>query len=169
MKISSSFLSLLLLAAPLSAAAQVSATPSHTEEAAPCDPAELQRYAFTLTTGKAALTGFLLCTEREGELLGSVVNEFGFSSLQFSYNPAKQKLKLLSVAPFLDKWYIRRTLSRDLRFCLHTIYGFPLRGKHSYAVTRRGDAVEVFNSRRNLRYTFAPLSPSTQQLHDSQQ
>lgn len=173
MKLSSLFLSLLLALLPLAAGAQTPADGRGADvvETAPTDaatPSALPRYSLQIERGRSALTGMLICTMREGQLLGSVVNEFGFSPLQFTYTPESQKLKLVYVADFLNKWYIRRILTRDLRFCLHTLYGFPLAGKQPYELTRSDDTVTVVNPRRKLRYTFSPL-PTLTHEHESEQ
>lgn len=109
---------------------------------------------FMLGYRDSALTGIMITREDDDAIVGSMVNEFGISALDFSYDRRKDKVKLLSVAPFLDRWYIRRTLRRDLRYCLHQIYRLNWQGKEPYTVDRIGDTLTVVNPRRGLTYTF---------------
>ena len=53
---------------------------------------------------------------REGDTIrGSLFNEFGITALDFSYRLAKKKVKLHTVMPMMNKWYIRKVLKKDLR------------------------------------------------------
>lgn len=82
---------------------------------------------------------------REGDTVrSSVFNEFGISTLDFSYDEAKDKVKLEGVVKLLDKWYIRRVLRRDLRQVMHCLR----------------DGVEQYrNERRGITYQFTPIEP----------
>jgi len=86
---------------------------------------QLQRYAFQIETDKAFVSGLLLANESEDVINGSMINEFGVSAIDFTYSKRKQKVKLLNVVSFLNKWYIRMVLKNDLKFCLHILYGTP--------------------------------------------
>lgn len=118
-----------------------------------------ERYAVTIDMGRASLTGIMVM-RRDGESIkGSMVNEFGVSTMDFVYDMSRDKVKLHHVVSFMDKWYIRQVLRRDLRFCLQILYNKEYVRRHSYAVERSGGGVGIANTRRGITYTFAPLSP----------
>lgn len=80
----------------------------------------------------------------DGDLLkGSIFNEFGITAMDFTYNPTKGKVKLLSVLPMLDKWYIKRTLKGDIKKVMQALE----RGETTYE-----------NSRRHIIYQFDPMA-----------
>lgn len=118
----------------------------------------LRRYSFQIETGKACMSGLLLASEDDEFINGSMINEFGISAIDFSYSKRKQKVKLLNVVSFLDKWYIRMVLRKDLKFCLHILYDIPINSKNRYEVIRNGDTVSIINPKRKLKYTFTPLN-----------
>lgn len=76
----------------------------------------------------------------DGGLVGTVINEFGAKAFDFTYNN-KGKVKVLNVVAFLDKWYIRRVLRRDLAKILPTL---PKDEESHY-------------KRRWITYTFTPI------------
>lgn len=127
------------------------------------DTLPADRYTFSLETDKAHVSGVFLAREDDGGINGSMINEFGVSAVDFTYSKEKQKIRLLNVVSFLDKWYIRKVLSEDLRFCLHVLFGTPYKKKHGYGIERDGATVAVTNPRRGIRYTFTPLEFTTPQ------
>ena len=117
----------------------------------------LTKRAVTIDTGKATISGILVTRDTENEILGSIINEFGISALDFGYDKGKDKMKLTHVVSFLNKWYIKRVLSNDLKFCLHILYGTPFKKKHNYSIERTVDSTTICNNKRHIRYTFTPL------------
>lgn len=115
------------------------------------------RYAFQIETPKAFISGILITKIQDNCIIGSLVNEFGVSAIDFSFNREKDKLKLINVVSFLNKWYIKKTLSSDLKFCIHQIYHMPWKKKHSYIVEKKDGSITIHNSKRNLKYIFSPL------------
>lgn len=79
-------------------------------------------------------------TVSDGNLVGTVINEFGAKAFDFTYTNGK--VKVLNVVAFLDKWYIRRVLRRDLKHILPTLTP----DKESYY------------KRRWISYTFTPMT-----------
>lgn len=122
------------------------------------DNKQLERYTFLIETGKAYVSGLMLVNENEDFINGSMINEFGVSAIDFTYSRKKRKVKLVNVAGFLNKWYIKMVMKEDIRFCLHTIYDIPYDKKNNYEVTRTGDTVSVFNCKRNIKYSFTPFN-----------
>lgn len=122
----------------------------------PLSMSRTDRYVVSMDMPKASLTGIMVVSSDSEFIKGSVVNEFGVSAMDFVYDRARDKMKLRHVVSFLDKWYIRMMLRRDMRFCLYTLYDIKP-GRHSYVVERNGDEVRITNSRRGISYTFAPM------------
>lgn len=80
----------------------------------------------------------------EGDVLkGSIFNEFGITAMDFTYQIQKEKVKLISVLPMLNKWYIKRVLKKDLKAVIKGLE----QGKTTYE-----------NTRRHILYQFLPLS-----------
>lgn len=121
----------------------------------------LQKHTFQIETSKGFISGILLVSEDDENINGSMINEFGVSAIDFSYSKKKQKVKLLSVVSFLNKWYIKQVLKNDIKFCLHILYGTSFKKKHNYEVIRMVDSVTIINNKRHLKYTFSPLTNST--------
>lgn len=76
---------------------------------------ERTRHNVELNLGRAKLTGVCLMLMEEGLIKASIVNEFGVSYVDFTYSPKTKKLRLVSVAAPLDKWYIRKRIRKELR------------------------------------------------------
>ncbi|MCF0195783.1 MAG: hypothetical protein HUK03_00785 [Bacteroidaceae bacterium] len=106
------------------------------------------RYEITIGMPKAQVSGILVLV-RGGEdaVSASLVNEFGFSLMDFTYNEKKQKVKIHHVMKRLDKWYIKRMMRQDLKAIL--------------AMMRAGDG-NAYRNRYKINYQF-------QQFHDTAQ
>ena len=57
----------------------------------------LRRYAFLMETQKAGVSGIMIAAESADAITASIVNEFGISAIDFTYNKQNRKLKLLRV------------------------------------------------------------------------
>lgn len=121
------------------------------------------RYGFEIAMQKAGLTGVALTRLDNNAISGSIINEFGVSALDFTYDIRRGKVKLNHVVSFLDKWYIRRVLRADLRVCLDRLYGLSDRLPKKHDVLQKGDTLTVRNLAHDISYSFTPLA------HDSQQ
>lgn len=118
----------------------------------------LRRFSFSIDTGKAVMSGLLLAKD-DGEVIkGSMVNEFGVSAVDFSYTRKNDRLTLLNVVSFLDKWYIKRVLKKDIRLCIHILYDIPYADTDSHDILRNGTSVSLINRKRGMTYTFTPLN-----------
>lgn len=118
---------------------------------------QLQRYSFQIEMNKAFISGVLLANEDDGIINGSMINEFGVSAIDFTYSKKKQKVKILNVVSFLNRWFIKMVLKKDLKFCIHILYGTPHTPNNYYEVVSSGDKVSIINHKRSLKYTFTPL------------
>lgn len=119
-------------------------------------PATL-KMAFRIEMQKGYVSGIIICAETEDVINGSLVNEFGISAIDFSYSKKKEKVKLINVGSFLNKWYIKQVLKNDINFAIHILYDIPLKKGNNYEVSRDGENVTIFNTKRNIKYTFSPL------------
>lgn len=116
-----------------------------------------RKMAFRIEMQKGYVSGIMICAETDDAINGSMVNEFGISAIDFTYSKEKGKVKLINVGSFLNKWYIKQVLKNDINFALHILYGMPYKKKHHYEVTRDGENVTIFNTKRKIKYIFSPL------------
>lgn len=121
------------------------------------DASETRKMAFRIEMQKGYVSGIMICAETEDAINGSLVNEFGISAIDFSYTKKKEKVKLINVGSFLNKWYIKQVLKNDINFAIHILYDIPFKKKNIYEVSRNGENVTIFNTKRNIKYTFSPL------------
>lgn len=112
----------------------------------PTEEGEKARYSVQIDFGKAYLSGIGILACIDGEVLGSVFNEFGVSALSFSYNPQKDKVKIISVIDKLNRWYIRRVIKRDMK----KVIGVLKEGGSTYT-----------NQKYHITYTFQQLNIET--------
>lgn len=102
------------------------------------------RFNAVIETERAAITG-ICAMLREGDMVkASLFNEFGITALDFTYDVKKRKVKLHTVLPMLNKWYIRHTLRGDLKHLMQALDS----GETGYA-----------NTRRHITYQFTPIVP----------
>ena len=80
-----------------------------------------QRYHFQLDFRKAYLSGVLSMLMEDGVIRCAVVNEFGVSTIEFIYSPAKDKVKIIYLVSRLNRWYIKKVIRRDLKAVMHCL------------------------------------------------
>lgn len=123
------------------------------------DEEGMARSRLELSAHGHEVTGLCLMRLSDDALRGSVVNEFGIKAFDFTYCPLTGKTKLMNVASFLNKWYIRRTLQRDLSF----LFGQSAPCARGYrTVEREKDGVALVNKRHRLTYRFLRLNETTE-------
>ena len=118
---------------------------------------QLVRYTFQIERSNSVVSGILITTENNEEIRGSMINEFGVSALDFIYTKKKEKIKIFNVINFLNKWYIKRVLKNDLKYCLHVLYDVPKKGDSNYEVEKSQEHTYIINNKWHLKYTFTPL------------
>jgi len=119
------------------------AKPAYPEEAG-----ERTRYEFLIEMPKTYVSGILVMARVEPDKINaSLVNEFGFSLMDFSFDEKKEKVKLVNVTKKLDKWYIKRTLRSDL--------------KQVMLLMRQGGD-QYFDKKHKIKYTFRLLNDSAE-------
>jgi hypothetical protein len=100
------------------------------------------RYSVQIDFGKAYISGIGMFAYTDNMIAASVFNEFGVSALSFSYNPQKDKVKILNLAGKLNRWYIKYVLKKDLKKVIKILQ----EGGTSYK-----------NQKYDITYTFTPL------------
>lgn len=100
-------------------------------------------YNVQMDMKRGSMTGVCMMICDSVGVQASVVNEFGVGLMSFTYETEKDKVRLHSVFRKMDRWYIRRTLQRDLRKLIHGMK----EGRDSYV-----------NRRRGITYTFTPIT-----------
>ena len=107
------------------------------------DDLATERYSAMIEFPKAYVSGVcLLKTDDEG-VKGCIFNEFGISALEFERRAGKKKVKIVSAIKMINKWYIKRLLSRDLMHVLDNLQ----RGVNTYR-----------NEKYNINYKFTPIN-----------
>lgn len=106
----------------------------------------------------ADLSGILIVKKREGVMVGTLVNEFGIKAFDFELNSnvkgrlgSGKRVKLIDVVKFMDRWYIRRVLRRDIDYML----SFPnVQRDCGIEVAVDGRNVIVKDLKYRINYTF---------------
>lgn len=109
---------------------------------------ERTRYAATIEMQRGYLSGICILLREGDTIKGSLFNEFGISAIDFTYYINKDKVKLHSMLPMLDKWYMHRVLRHDLCELFHRLQ----EGETSYR-----------NEHHKIDYQFIPLPNETDQ------
>ena len=106
-------------------------------------------YESEVSFGKVSFSGICTVEENEGSITGVFVNEFGITAFSFEYNKSAKRVKLLNIIDFLDKWYIRKTLRKDLKAIAPELAdpSTPIFGE-----------IEYTNLRRKIEYRFKLLT-----------
>lgn len=103
----------------------------------------VRKYSAMIELPKAYLSGVCVLRTENDTVTGCLFNEFGISALEFVRYPGKKKAKILSVIEMLDKWYIKRVLSRDIARLLDNLK----LGKGEY-----------YDERYKINYKFTSLN-----------
>ncbi|MGN0236670.1 MAG: hypothetical protein ACI4AK_01055 [Lepagella sp.] len=129
----------------------------------------VSRFSFQIEVAQGFVSGIAIFSDQDDVIKGCMINEFGVSALDFIYDKRNQKLKLLKVMSFLNKWYIKAVLRNDLRFAIHILFHTPYKG-NIYQVDMQDDTLSILNTKRNIKYTFSPLIVSPQDTdHDTEE
>lgn len=98
----------------------------------------------------------IIRTEEDGSIIGTVANEFGVKSFDFTYR--KGKAKVLNVIGPLNKWYIRRVLRGDMQLLLSNYLTKTNATKKKRTLSFLPDnSIRLENQRFNITYTLSPV------------
>ena len=115
----------------------------------------LRRYALFIDLPKGAHISGICLIRMEGDRgVMSVVNEFGVKAFDAVCPGAKGRVKLPYVMALLDKWYIRRVLSRDLSVLFRPDCRLP---RHRTLERREDGTMVLTNRRHKITYRLKPL------------
>jgi hypothetical protein len=112
-------------------------------------------YQTRIRVGQAEITGVLIVKYMHGEWRGSLINEFGVKA--FDFVATERKCRLLHAVPFLDKWYIRRTLESDFTFLFRDAPNGKAT-KNKRLTQTAGGAFVLKNEKRHIEYVFQPFA-----------
>ncbi|MDR2130203.1 MAG: hypothetical protein LBP56_03395 [Odoribacteraceae bacterium] len=115
------------------------------------DSGHLFRYQARITAGRSVITGLFVVKHARGEWRGSLINEFGIKA--FDFIVVERRCRLLNTTPFLDKWYIRRTLGSDLAFLCA---GGKPKGRR--VERSAGGTVILTHEKRHIEYLLQPMT-----------
>lgn len=122
--------------------------------------AACSRFMFALDTSRGYLSGVMVMAMEPDAIKGTVVNEFGFTAVDFVYNRHNSKVKLKRVVSFLDNWKVRYMLRRDLAAAVTQLLSPGIDSGKRYDVEWRGDTLMMTNRRYGLKYSFIPMESS---------
>ncbi len=116
-----------------------------------------ERCMFDISMEKGHLSGIMITKDRDDAIVGTMINEFGITALSFIYDKHSQKIKLENVIGFMNKWYIKRVLKGDIKYCLHILYDMPVKENNNYVVSKTDNGISIINSKRKITYSFSPI------------
>lgn len=120
------------------------------------------KYHLNIGTPKGRISGILIIKNDSTHLNGTIINEFGFSAIDFTLYRNNNRIKLQHVVKALDKWYIKRVLRNDLKELLTTDFSSGNAGRH-YSITISQDTIELTNRRHRISYKIVPfIKPNSQ-------
>lgn len=96
--------------------------PVWAQQTFPLNEGECVYYNFTMTSSRAEIRGLCILKLNGKVINASIMNDFGATFIDYSYQVKKLKVKLHYVVGQLDKWYIRRVLKRDLKKVMIAMY-----------------------------------------------
>lgn len=92
---------------------------------------------------KAYISGRCYMLRKENSIVASIVNEFGVSIADFTYDITKHKTRIHSLFSKLNHWYIKKMLKKDISSVMNQLD----KGESKY-----------INSKRKMTYTFTPVT-----------
>ena len=119
-----------------------------------------RQYNVIIETGKASLSGICIIKTDETGSKGAIVNEFGIQALDFTLSADRRKVRLHHVVDFLNRWYIKRVLRKDLQFIFRNIESTSDRNRE---LRVEGDTTIMQNRKHHITYTFTETQDETDQ------
>ena len=101
---------------------------------------------------KAYISGRCYMLRKENTIVASIINEFGVSIADYTYDTIKCKTKIHSLFSKLDHWYIKKILKKDITSIMKLL--------------DKGECKHI-NSKRNMIYTFTPITSTTRTDNDA--
>lgn len=122
------------------------------------DTTSTWQYALVMTARGHETTGICIMEgQPDGQLAGTVVNEFGVKA--FDFTRQKGRTRVMNVIGPLNKWYIRKVLRRDLNFIIRHLWGGKDATEKRRSITFNANgSVSVSNRRFSINYLFTPMT-----------
>lgn len=113
-------------------------------------------YNLTIQARGQEITGLCVMNkEADGNIVGTIINEFGVKAFDFTYYNGKAQI--MNVIGPLDKWYIRKVLRKDFSFILAHLWQDRNVVSKKRRMTFLPDGnVIVNNDKFKIHYTFSP-------------
>ena len=98
------------------------------------------RYNIQIDIRKSYVSGICILLNNNNNIVSCIVNEFGISLMDFTYDGKKEKIRIHNIANKLNRWYVKRVIKKDLKEVLE--------------VMRKGGK-EYYNEKYEIKYTFS--------------
>lgn len=116
---------------------------------------EKKEYNSVIQFKSNTLTGICIIKKEEGEILGTFINEFGIKGFDFIYNIKKNNIKIVNAIKFLNKWYIKKTIKKDLKFLIVN----KTNSKNKKREVNYDDGcIMLMNNKYEIIYKFKPIN-----------
>lgn len=118
-----------------------------------------RQYNVVIDARGKQITGLCMIeVQSNGNLVGTMVNEFGVKA--FDFTRKNGRIKLRNVFQKINKWYIRRVLRKDMEFLFDNISGENdvSKGKRHFRKSTDGELI-VTNEKYKLTYTLQEIEP----------
>lgn len=90
-----------------------------------------------------------------GEIVGSIINEFGIKAFDFRYDVQNHKSTIMNVMKPLNRRMLRRVISRDFGFLFSS--EAVCNTKHMLRERQKDGTICMTDAKYKISYTFTPL------------
>lgn len=111
-----------------------------------------------INTERGGFCGLCLMEKQDNMIKGSLFNEFGITAFNFEYNFDKGKIKLYDVMSFLNRWYIKKMIKRDLEYLFSNILFDKKSKTRNRELEITDDKVVLRNLKYHIVYSFSNIS-----------
>lgn len=120
------------------------------------DDIESHEYNISINIKDSDITGLCIMNIDNDEIVGTIINEFGVKFFDFKYT--KGKVKIVNAFKRINKWYIKRVLSKDLGFFLsHMSYLKNIVDGKRELMLMPDNTIIIINKRYHIRYEFSHI------------
>lgn len=110
-----------------------------------------KEYTCVIQLRNNTLTGICVIKKEQEKYIGTFVNEFGIKGFDFMYDVNKNRISLFNVIKFLNKWYIKRTLKKDLKFMITNRSNFKNKKRE---IAYNDSSIVLTNNQYDIIYNF---------------
>lgn len=116
----------------------------------------LANYKLLMQFGENSITGLCILKAGEDVWKGSIINEFGIKAFDLTYQTKKQKVKLINVTSFMNKWYIKKIIRDDWKYLL-SYPEYKEKHKHRQLTIGNDGTITLENKKYKIKYIFTTL------------